>query len=77
MIVRPLGRGGMGEVFVARTPWEQYRVAAVKRLRPDVARVPTFAERFRHEALDKVEGIAVHGADVHLSKPEGAHVFLL
>ncbi|GEM_PF-1635887 len=51
MIVRPLGRGGMGEVFVARTPWEQYRVAAVKRLRPDVARVPTFAERFRHEAL--------------------------
>lgn len=51
MIVRPLGRGGMGEVFVARTPWDQYRVAAVKRLRPDVARVPTFAERFRHEAL--------------------------
>ncbi|MFO0727201.1 MAG: serine/threonine-protein kinase [Myxococcota bacterium] len=51
MIVRPLGRGGMGEVFVARTPWDPYRVAAVKRLRPDVARVPTFAERFRHEAL--------------------------
>jgi serine/threonine-protein kinase len=40
----------MGEVFIARTPWDANPVAAVKRLRPDVARVPTFAERFRHEA---------------------------
>lgn len=40
----------MGEVFVARTPWEENPLAAVKRLRPDVARVPTFAERFEHEA---------------------------
>src|SRR5262245_898240 len=40
----------MGEVFVARTPWDENPLAAVKRLRPDVARVPTFAERFKHEA---------------------------
>lgn len=40
----------MGEVFVARTPWPENPMAAVKRLRPDVARVPTFAERFAHEA---------------------------
>jgi serine/threonine protein kinase len=40
----------MGEVFVARTPWPDNPLAAVKRLRPDVARVPTFAERFAHEA---------------------------
>ncbi len=40
----------MGEVFVARTPWDENPLAAVKRLRPDVARVPTFAERFAHEA---------------------------
>lgn len=40
----------MGEVFVARTPWKEEPVAAVKRLRPDVARVATFTERFRHEA---------------------------
>jgi serine/threonine protein kinase len=40
----------MGEVFVARTPWDERRVAAVKRLRPDVARVPTFADRFKHES---------------------------
>ena len=50
LIVRTLGRGGMGEVFVARTPWSDNPVAAVKRLRPDVARVPTFAERFQHES---------------------------
>src|SRR5688572_31817912 len=50
IIIRTLGRGGMGEVFVARTPWDENPLAAVKRLRPDVARVPTFAERFSHEA---------------------------
>ncbi|MCK6547303.1 protein kinase [Myxococcota bacterium] len=50
IIVRTLGRGGMGEVFIARTPSNVDPVAAVKRLRPDVARVPTFAERFRHES---------------------------
>ncbi len=49
-VVRTIGRGGMGEVFIARTPWTDHPVAAVKRLRPDVARVPTFAERFRHES---------------------------
>ncbi len=40
----------MGEVYVARTPWPHHPVAALKRLRPDVAKVPTFAERFQHEA---------------------------
>lgn len=35
---------------MARTPWEDNPLAAVKRLRPDVARVPTFADRFAHEA---------------------------
>lgn len=50
LFIRTLGRGGMGEVFVARTPWSQTPVAAVKRLRPDVAQVPTFEERFQHES---------------------------
>ncbi|MEO1234047.1 MAG: serine/threonine-protein kinase, partial [Myxococcota bacterium] len=50
VVCRSIGRGGMGEVFLARTPWEAQPLAAVKRLRPDVARVPTFRERFRHEA---------------------------
>ena len=50
VMVRPLGRGGMGEVFIARTRRTDRPVVAVKRLRGDVARVPTFAERFEHEA---------------------------
>lgn len=50
LIIRTLGRGGMGEVFVAKTPWPNKPIAALKRLRPDVARVPTFAERFQHES---------------------------
>jgi serine/threonine-protein kinase len=51
LMIRPLGRGGMGEVFIARTPWHDPRVVAVKRLRPDTQGVPTFAERFEHESL--------------------------
>ena len=50
VIVRAIGRGGMGEVYVARTPWTDSPLAAVKRLRPDVARIPTFADRFKHES---------------------------
>ncbi len=50
LIVRTLGRGGMGEVFIARTPWKAHPIAAVKRLRPDLAQVATFAERFQHES---------------------------
>lgn len=50
VIFRAIGRGGMGEVFLARTPYPNAPVAALKRLRPDVARIPTFSERFRHEA---------------------------
>jgi serine/threonine-protein kinase len=51
----------MGEVFLARTPWAEHPLAAVKRLRPDVARVPTFVERFHHEAA-----LAVRLAHPHL-----------
>lgn len=40
----------MGEVFVARTPWVANPIAAVKRLRRDLAFSPKFAERFVHEA---------------------------
>lgn len=40
----------MGEVYIARTRHPDRPVVAIKRLRGDVARVPTFAERFEHEA---------------------------
>lgn len=50
LLAFPLGKGGMGEVYAARTPWPSRPVAALKRLREDVAATPTYAERFAHEA---------------------------
>src|SRR5262249_24202056 len=49
LLVRPLGKGGMGVVYIARTDREDRPLAALKRLRPDCARIPSFAERFNHE----------------------------
>jgi serine/threonine protein kinase len=44
-----LGRGGMGEVFLARQPG-LHRPAVLKRLRRDLAEDPELAERFAREA---------------------------
>lgn len=48
MLLRPLGRGGMGVVYTARAQDELHPLVALKRMRADAA-VPTFEERFRHE----------------------------
>ena len=48
-IVRSLGRGGMGAVFLARERSLE-RMVAVKVLRPDLAASPESRERFRREA---------------------------
>ena len=48
-IVRPLGRGGMGAVYLARERALE-RLVAVKVLRPDLAGAPESRERFRREA---------------------------
>jgi len=48
-IERPIGRGGMADVFLARDQQLDRRVA-VKVLYPEFARDPSFVERFRREA---------------------------
>ncbi|HUQ82868.1 MAG TPA: serine/threonine-protein kinase [Gemmatimonadaceae bacterium] len=48
-IVRPLGRGGMGAVYLARERALE-RLVAVKVLRPDLAEAAESRERFRREA---------------------------
>ena len=48
-IVRPLGRGGMGAVYLARERALD-RFVAIKMLRPDLAAFPDGRERFKREA---------------------------
>lgn len=47
---RRLGKGGMGEVFMVRTPWPSPKVAVLKRLHQKAFEIPTFPQRFEHEA---------------------------
>lgn len=46
-LLRELGKGELGEVFFARTPWKTTRCAALKRLRPERTASASFSGRFR------------------------------
>lgn len=46
-LLRELGKGELGEVFCARTPWKTTRCAALKRMRADRSSSAVFVERFR------------------------------
>lgn len=48
-LVRVLGKGGMGVVYIARAPHLSEGIVVVKKLRPDAQLIPSFPERFRHE----------------------------
>jgi predicted Ser/Thr protein kinase len=48
-VIRPLGQGGMGAVYLARERALE-RFVAIKVLRPDLAAAPDSRERFRREA---------------------------
>src|SRR5215831_14355601 len=49
-IIRPLGAGGMGTVFLAEQVGVGNRLVAVKLLARKLLDVPEFLERFRNEA---------------------------
>jgi serine/threonine protein kinase len=55
-LIKPLGRGGMGQVYLAKS---RVHVVAVKMIKPEFAADPGFRERFTREvaAARKVSGI--------------------
>ena len=50
LLLRPLGEGSISEVYLAQTPGEYSRLCAIKLIRPEIAAMPDFAERFRRDA---------------------------
>ncbi|ROQ65214.1 serine/threonine protein kinase [Streptomyces sp. CEV 2-1] len=78
-VIRPLGSGGMGRVYLAATPGG--RAVAVKVVRESYARDPRFRERFRAEteAAVKVSGAftaPVLAADPDAEQPWMATAYL-
>ncbi|AUG75326.1 Serine/threonine protein kinase-like protein [Kitasatospora sp. MMS16-BH015] len=68
-LLRPLGEGGMGQVYLARSPG--LRLLAVKVIRPEYAEDPQFQRRFQQEveAARRVTGF--HTPPVVDAEPRG------
>ena len=75
-LIRPLGQGGMGQVFLARDP-SIGREVALKTISSDVVQTPKARERFLNEA--KAAGALSHGnlVTVHEFGEEGGTLFLV
>ncbi|NUR57527.1 MAG: serine/threonine protein kinase, partial [Catenulispora sp.] len=78
-VLRRLGAGAMGEVFLARSA--SSRLVAVKTIRAGLAEHPGYRRRFAHEvdAAKRVSGAftaAVVGADAHADLPWLATVYV-
>ncbi|MEU9043042.1 MULTISPECIES: protein kinase [unclassified Kitasatospora] len=73
-LLRPLGEGGMGEVYLARSPG--LRLLAVKVIRPEFADDPQFQQRFQQEveAARRVTGF--HTPPVVDAEPRGRRPWL-
>lgn len=73
---RPLGAGGMGEVWLARQ-LSLDRAVAVKVLPAALARDPAFVDRFRREALLAAKVRSPYVVDTHDAAVEGALAFII
>ena len=73
-ILRSLGKGGMGEVFLAKDP-AFGRTVALKRIRPDLAKNGTIRSRFLREA--KVASSLTHPSIVPIFEidPKPPHIY--
>ncbi|MFF3645929.1 protein kinase [Streptomyces sp. NPDC002564] len=69
-IVRRLGAGGMGQVFLGRSPGG--RLVAVKTVHPHLAADPHYRERFRREATAARAVTGAHTAAVLDADPDSA-----
>lgn len=74
-IVRPLGAGGMGAVYLARDTRLGRRVA-LKLLRPEAIGAPEIVERFVHEARTTARFSHPHIVTIHHVGEYGDHPYL-
>lgn len=73
---RPLGAGGMGEVWLARQ-LSLDRSVAVKVLPAELARDPAFADRFRREALLAAKVRSPYVVETHDAAVDGGLAFIV
>ena len=74
-VLRRLGKGGMGVVYLART--DSWRLVAIKVIRSDVADDPAFRTRFRREAATAQKVARFCTAEVLDADPDAEQPYLV